>query len=65
MHGLLFQNLAESLFRKGICIEDLVAAAGRGGQGNQKIWFAQGQQLTDGIGSGSGDDDIGCCEQML
>ena len=60
----LLDHDAESLFLEGFRVEDLVSAAGGGGQGDQQVRFAQFEQLTDRVGSGSRYDDVGEREKI-
>ena len=60
-----FQNHAEALTLERTGIEDLVSAACLCREWNQKVRFIQGFDLTDGIGTGTGDDNIGQSKQIL
>ena len=62
--GLFFENSAESLFCERVGVQDLVSTAGGGRKRNQNIGFSESQNLTYGIGSRSGQDQIGGSEQM-
>ena len=59
-----FQNHAEALTLEGTGIENLVSAACLCRERNQKVRFIQGFDLTDGIGTGTGDDNIGQSKQI-
>ena len=58
------QNHGEALTFEGTGIQDLIAAACLGRERDQKSRFLQCQKLADRIGSGSGDNQITCCEQV-
>ena len=58
------QHFAEPLLLKRFCIQDLIPAAGSGGERNEQIWFAKLKQFTDRVGTGTGYDDVRKCEQI-
>ena len=61
---LFFEHLRESLFLERPGIQNLVATACVETQRNQNIGFLQCKKFEDGIGAGSGDNDIGSGEEI-
>ena len=61
---LFLEHHTESLTLERTGVENLITTACIGRQRNQKIWFVQGEKLADSIGSGSGDYNIGQCEEV-
>ena len=61
---LFFKHHTESLTLERTGVENLITTACIGRQRNQKIWFVQGEKLADSIGSGSGDYNVGQCEEV-
>ena len=58
-HVLLHQHVAQPAGAEGLRVQDLVAAAGRLGIGDQQRGLAGGEDLAQRVGAGAGDDDVG------
>ena len=58
------QHFAEPLLLKRFRIQDLIPAAGSGGERNEQIWLAKRKQFTERGGTGTGYDDVRKCEQI-
>ena len=58
--GCLFvlEDFAEALLRKGVRVEDLVAAAAFGGQGDEQAGLAEGEDFADRVGARAGNQQV-------
>ena len=57
---LLFQYCGVALFCKGICVQNLVTAAGCCGERDQDVRFPECKDLTDRVCACTGDNQVSC-----
>ena len=61
----VLEDFAEALLGEGVRVEDLVAAAALGGQGDEKARLAQGEDLADRVGARAGNQQVGRRKEVL